>query len=90
MMMANTFTEATRVQLTALLHLTRIGYAYMGKPHQNEQCVHDEKTNIILPIFEQQFKKLNPKAQVSAQSVLADIRKELSGEGLGKLIRALS
>ena len=83
-MMANSFTEATRVQLTALLHLTRIGYTYMGKPHQNEELVHDEATNIILPFFEQQFQKLNPKAQVSAKSVLADIRKELDDDDLGK------
>ena len=82
--MANSFTEATRVQLTALLHLTRIGYTYMGKPHQNEELVHDEATNIILPFFEQQFQKLNPKAQVSAKSVLADIRKELDDDDLGK------
>ncbi len=82
--MTSTFTEATRVQLTALLHLTRIGYTYMGKPHLNPELVHDEATNIILPIFEQQFKKLNPKAQVSAQSILADIRKELDDDDLGK------
>lgn len=84
MMKVKTFTEATRVQMTALLHLTRIGYTYMGKPHQNEEVVHDETTNIILTIFEQQFKKLNPKAQVSAQFVLADIRKELDDDDLGK------
>ena len=82
--MTSTFTEATRVQLTALLHLTRIGYTYMGKPHLNPELVHDEATNIILPIFEQQFKKLNPKALVSAQSILADIRKELDDDDLGK------
>ncbi|MBR4984800.1 MAG: type I restriction endonuclease subunit R [Proteobacteria bacterium] len=78
------FTEATRVQMTALLHLTRIGYTYIGKPHLNPNLVHDEATNIILPIFEQQFKKLNPHAKTTPQAVLADIRKELDDDDLGK------
>ena len=83
-MIVKTFTEATRVQMTALLHLTRIGYTYMGKPHQNEDLVHDEATNIIIPLFEKQFKKLNPDAQITAQAVLTDIRKELDDDDLGK------
>lgn len=56
-MMDKAFTEATRVHMTALLHLTRIGYEFMGKPHQNSELVHDEATNIIFPVFEKQFRK---------------------------------
>jgi type I restriction enzyme R subunit len=99
--MSNLFTEATRVQLTAIQHLARIGYTYLGKI--SECCAisgsgtlkdassaalaniaFDSETNILVDIFAEQFKKLNPTANVSAQSILSDIQKELDDDDLGQ------
>ena len=55
------FSEATRVQMPAMIHLTRIGYTYFGKLSEDKNgIVYDGDTNILLSVFEQQFKKLNP------------------------------
>ena len=54
------FSEATRVQMPAMVHLTRIGYTYFGKLGEDRNgTVYDGDTNILLPVFERQFKKLN-------------------------------
>ena len=98
--MPNLFTEATRVQLTAIQHLARIGYTYLGKisesgavpvsatskgaPGATPAIPYDPETNILVDIFAEQFKKLNPAATVSAQSVLSDIQKELDDDDLGQ------
>ena len=71
------FSEATRVQMPAMVHLTRIGYTYFGKLSEDKNgTVYDGDTNILLPIFEQQFKKLNPGHEGEYLQVLKDIRKE--------------
>ena len=55
------FSEATRVQMPAMVHLTRIGYSYFGKLSEDMNgTVYDGDTNILLQVFEEQFKKLNP------------------------------
>ena len=55
------FSEATRVQMPAMVHLTRLGYTYFGKIYEDMSgTVYDGDTNILLPVFEEQFKKLNP------------------------------
>lgn len=55
------FSEATRVQMPAMVHLTRIGYTYFGKLSEDKNgTVYDSDTNILLQVFEQQFKNLNP------------------------------
>lgn len=98
--MPGLFTEATRVQLTAIQHLARIGYTYLGKisesgavsvsatskgaPGTTPAIPYDPETNILVDIFAEQFKKLNPAATVSAQSVLSDIQKELDDDDLGQ------
>ena len=46
--------------------------------------VYDGDTNILLPIFEQQFKKLNPGHEGEYLQVLKDIRKELNDDDLGR------
>lgn len=83
-MAKNDFTEATRVQLTALVHLTRIGYTYYGKIPIGATAVYDSETNILKNIFEAQFKKLNPGTKLSAENVLSEIRKELDDDDLGR------
>lgn len=70
--------EATRVQMPALVHLTRIGYSYYGKITEDMQNdVYDPDTNILLPVFKEQFSKLNPSRGGEAETVLKQIRQEL-------------
>ena len=79
------FSEATRVQMPAMVHLTRIGYTYFGKLSEDKNgTVYDGDTNILLPVFEQQFKKLNPGHEGEWMQVLKDIRKELNDDDLGR------
>ena len=79
------FSEATRVQMPAMVHLTRIGYTYFGKLGEDRNgTVYDGDTNILLPVFERQFKKLNPTHAGEYLQVLKDIRKELNDDDLGR------
>lgn len=79
------FSEATRVQMPAMVHLTRIGYTYSGKLSEDKNgTVYDGDTNILLPVFEQQFKKMNPSYEGEWMQVLKDIRKELNDDDLGR------
>ena len=79
------FSEATRVQMPAMVHLTRIGYIYYGKLGEDKNgTVYDGDTNILLSVFEQQFKKLNPEHEGEWMQVLKDIRKELNDDDLGR------
>lgn len=79
------FSEATRVQMPAMVHLTRIGYTYFGKLSEDKNgTVYDGDTNILLSVFEQQFKKLNPGHKGEYLQVLKDIRKELNDDDLGR------
>ncbi|MEG1749583.1 MAG: type I restriction endonuclease, partial [Tannerellaceae bacterium] len=79
------FTEATRVQMPAMVHLTRLGYTYYGKMRE-EMCgtEYDGDTNILLKVFEEQFKKLNSENDGEYLQVLRDIRKELKDDDLGR------
>lgn len=79
------FSEATRVQMPAMVHLSRIGYTYFGKLSEDQNgTVYDGDTNILLPVFEQQFKNLNPGHEGEFLQVLKDIRKELNDDDLGR------
>lgn len=79
------FSEATRVQMPAMVHLTRLGYKYFGKLSEDMRgIVYDGDTNILLQVFETQFKKLNPGHEGEYIQVLKDIRKELSDDDLGR------
>lgn len=78
------FNEATRVQMPAMVHLTRIGYSYFGKISEEDAgAVYDPTTNILIEVFEQQFEKLNPDSPVSARQILQDIRNDLKNDDLG-------
>lgn len=77
--------EMTRVQMPAMVHLTRIGYTYFGKISEDMKgVVYDGDTNILLQIFEKQFKKLNPGLEGEYIQVLKDIKKELNDDDLGR------
>lgn len=79
------FSEATRVQMPAMVHLTRIGYTYFGKLSEDKNgTIYDGDTNILLQVFEQQFKHLNPGHEGAFLQVLKDIRKELNDDDLGR------
>ena len=45
------FTEATRVQMPGLVHLTRLGYTYYGKLYEDMAGKkYDPDTNIVAPL----------------------------------------
>lgn len=77
--------EATRVQMPALVHLTRIGYKYFGKITEDMSgVVYDPDTNILLDIFKKQFEKLNPEKSGEAEAMLRTIRQELDNDDIGE------
>lgn len=89
------FNEATRVQMPAMVHLTRLGYKYFGKIHEDQEGkVYDGDTNILLEVFKKKFEELNPDYEEEYIQVLRDIRKELNDDDLGrgfyKRIRSVS
>jgi len=89
------FNEATRVQMPALVHLTRIGYTYFGKLTEDMSgSVFDPDTNILIRIFKEQFAKLNPDHAGEAEAMLRTIRQELDNDDIGesfyKRLKAIS
>ena len=47
----NMFNEATRVQMPAMVHLTRLGYTYFGKITEDMAgTVYDPDTNILINV----------------------------------------
>ena len=81
----NTFNEATRVQMPALVHLTRLGYNYFGKINEDMAgTVYDPDTNILINVFKEQFEKLNPEHKGEAEQTLRTIRQELDNDDLGR------
>ena len=55
----STFNEATRVQMPAMVHLTRLGYKYFGKiSEESAGSTYDSDTNILLEVFKSSLKKL--------------------------------
>ena len=48
----NMFNEATRVQMPALVHLTKLGYTYFGKiSEEMAETVYEPDTNILIEVF---------------------------------------
>lgn len=79
------FNEATRVQMPAMVHLTRLGYQYFGKIQEKDaETVYDPDTNILLEVFQSQFEKLNPENAGEYKETLREIRKELNDDDLGR------
>ena len=79
------FNEMTRVQMPALVHLTRLGYTYYGRIFEDmADTVYDPDTNILKDVFISQFKKLNPDHEGEAEQTLKAIRQELDNDDLGK------
>lgn len=79
------FNEATRVQMPALVHLTRLGYSYFGKINEDMAgTVYDPDTNILIEVFKSQFSKLNPEKSGEALAMLRQIRQELDNDDIGE------
>jgi type I restriction enzyme R subunit len=83
--MSKDFNEATRVQMPALVHLTRLGYKYFGKITEDMAgTVYDPDDSILIDVFKNQMDKLNPDYPGLAEQILRDIRQELDYDDLGR------
>lgn len=79
------FQEDTRVQIPAIVHLTRLGYKYIGKISENQKgTFYDENTNILIPYFKDAFNKLNPGQENQFDQTFRDITNELDNDDLGR------
>ena len=58
------FNENTRVQVPAALHLCKLGYIYL-----DNICAYDTKTNILIDVFLNAVKRLNPNMSSSDASM---------------------
>ena len=65
--MSKQFSETTRVQIPAILHLTRLGYEYLPKIDE-----YDPQTNILVAVFKASVKRLNPNATEQRINILLD------------------
>ncbi len=84
-MVKQKFNEATRVQMPALVHLTRLGYEYYGKLFEEMAGLsYDKDTNILLDVFKQQMTALNPDYEGDFNQLLQDIKQELDNDDLGR------
>ena len=79
------FNEATRVQMPALVHLTRIGYEYIGKISEVKADIdYQSDTNILIDEFKKQFEKLNPEHKDKFDDTLKTIVQEVDNDDIGK------
>lgn len=81
--MGKSFNELSRVQLPAVLHLMKLGYEYLS--YEKNKSDIDPENNIIVPIFKNQFLKLNPEAsEEDFENEYKDIKLELKFDDLGR------
>lgn len=81
----NFFSELTRVQMPAMVHLTKLGYKYYGKmTKDHENIEYDPDTNILIKVFKKKIKELNPSYTGNIEQILKDIKQELDYDDLGK------
>ncbi|MGL2497508.1 type I restriction endonuclease [Helicobacter pylori] len=75
------YNEITRVQVPALMHLAELGYDFI--PTKNKPKL-DTATNILTDSFTQAFERLNPNPTKNAKDALAEMKKRLNYDDLGK------
>ncbi|OOQ00574.1 restriction endonuclease subunit R [Helicobacter pylori] len=75
------YNEITRVQVPTLMHLAELGYDFI--PAKNKPNL-DTATNILIDSFTQAFNQLNPNPTKNAQDSLAEMKKRLNYDDLGK------
>lgn len=77
------FSELTRVQIPAALHLMRLGYTYLPR-NGKEIAERDPDTNILVSVFKEQFLKFNNYlTEEDFERELANIKLELDQNDLG-------
>ena len=81
--MSRSHNELTRVQLPAILHLTRLGYQFLGS-HSKEIKERDRETNILVSVFKAQFLRLNYVTEADFTREMENIRLELDQNDLGR------
>ena len=78
------FSELTRVQIPAALHLMRMGYTYLPR-NRKEIAERDPDTNILVSVFKEQFLKFNNYlTEDDFERELANIKLELDQNDLGR------
>ena len=78
------FSELTRVQIPAALHLMRMGYTYLPR-NGKEIAERDPDTNILVSVFKEQFLKFNNYlTEYDFERELANIKLELDQNDLGR------
>ena len=78
------FSELTRVQIPAALHLMRLGYTYLPR-NGKEIAERDLDTNILVSVFKEQFLKFNNYlTEEDFERELANIKLELDQNDLGR------
>ena len=78
------FSELTRVQIPAALHLMRMGYTYLPR-NGKEIEERDQDTNILVSVFKEQFLKFNNYlTEDTLERELANIKLELDQNDLGR------
>ncbi|GAA8405113.1 type I restriction endonuclease subunit R [Helicobacter pylori] len=75
------YNEITRVQVPALMHLAKLGYNFISQKNKPNL---DTATNILTDSFTQAFERLNPNPTKNAKDALAEIKKRLNDDDLGK------
>ena len=78
------FSELTRVQIPAALHLMRMGYTYLSR-NSKEIAERDPDTNILVSVFKEQFLTFNNYlTDEDFERELANIKLELDQNDLGR------
>ena len=78
------FSELTRVQIPAALHLMRMGYTYLPR-NGKEIAERDPDTNILVSVFKEQFLTFNNYlTDEDFERELANIKLELDQNDLGR------
>lgn len=78
------FSELTRVQIPAALHLMRLGYTYLPR-NGKEIAERDPDTNVLVSVFKEQFLKFNNYlTEEDFERELANIKLELDQNDLGR------
>ena len=78
------FSELTRVQIPAALHLMRMGYTYLSR-NSKEIAERDSDTNILVSVFKEQFLTFNNYlTDEDFERELANIKLELDQNDLGR------
>lgn len=78
------FSELTRVQIPAALHLMRMGYTYLSR-NSKELEERDPDTNILVSVFKEQFLTFNNYlTDEDFERELANIKLELDQNDLGR------